>query len=472
MNNSLNTIWNDLHLGYRVPIDNVGAEDAPFTLGASASEWKEGSINNAVYNTAVRNGDYINPSEQSRFNQGTLDFISLLKYINKDMLYGVDEDSRNTLPGSFTALRGYPTATISHELITTSEYSNVFVDHNGTSGTSGDFTVFNYNLRTVYKMPYPMVFTLDITVESILILEDIVFKVEAGFNSITHYKNSTEDVETEAGRERSARAREQHREFQAQESDREDREDTREFGRNEIARESMERRRERSRLDDPATGRDQSDYGSVDPDVENARERDREQRYHELDRERKERNNLRQNAYQEGNRESVERGREKNSGEHSRETRERAAERNKQFESKREKNEQIQENRRVESVREMAERANEQDSKRRSQETKREALVRNQGGIIQSTGYNSQYNNQVDSHTQYAQDRAQYQNTQPSYNNNTNPSSGYYYYNGYNQGHAYNPGYNYNNVNYGGNAYQGAYGNTGGSYQVYGSYSR
>lgn len=101
-----------LQLGIRVPLDDRGLatlHDRPFALGNHIVGWKEGSVNLAVKKLMDVRGETAEAGDVADLNAGKLDIRRLNKYIDKDMLYGYQGDSRNKIPNDLMSFRGYPT---------------------------------------------------------------------------------------------------------------------------------------------------------------------------------------------------------------------------------------------------------------------------------------------------------------------------------------------------------------------------
>lgn len=197
MNNSENLAWNTLHKGSRVPINDTDVDGAPFNLNGNTPQWQEGSINKAVYDTHIISGGSYDVEDVNHAENLTLSFLPQLRYINNDMLYGYQEDARNTIPGSFMSFRGYPTATLAHSLIVAepSTATPVNIDGSIDESASGLYTMFFYNIVSTYKMPYDVEFTATITIGGVEIYTGYVYRILKGFNNITHYRDPSLDEE-------------------------------------------------------------------------------------------------------------------------------------------------------------------------------------------------------------------------------------------------------------------------------------
>lgn len=195
MNNSENVTWNDLHGGARVPINDTDVDGAPFNLNGSDPAWTQGSINKAIYDTHIIGGGTYDEDDAEDSESLNLAFLTQLRYINNDMLYGYNADARNTIPGDFMSFRGYPTATLSQFLTIESKHTTREVLINGQEGSSGNFAVFKYVLNSTYKMPYNIDFTITLQINGNTINTDFIYRVEKGFNFITHYRNPNLDEE-------------------------------------------------------------------------------------------------------------------------------------------------------------------------------------------------------------------------------------------------------------------------------------
>lgn len=186
--NDDNNEWNANHLGKRVPINDTGIDGAPFTI-AGSKDWLEGSVNNAVYSThLLKDTPPVYPDEDQA-TLGVLGIKPLLKYTNKEMLYGYSADARNKIPGDAMSFRGYPTPIITlNTLALISNPSNLAWDYIGnTYGSAGQFVVMSYTPTIKFKVPYNIQYTVELTngLTSYLIVE---VQIASGSLTVTHYR--------------------------------------------------------------------------------------------------------------------------------------------------------------------------------------------------------------------------------------------------------------------------------------------
>jgi len=180
--------------GGRVPINDTGVPGAPFAALADSALWKEGSVNRAVYQTHIMQGD-MQPEDIDDGTFGTLDFDKLLRYVNKDMLWGFNSDARNKVPGDYMAYRAYPTPILSHSF-TATPYTTRQELIDGKAWFSGRYTILKHQLLTAYQVPYDIVYSVDIKVNNVSVETDVEFRINAGSFYTTHYRRTAND-ETE-----------------------------------------------------------------------------------------------------------------------------------------------------------------------------------------------------------------------------------------------------------------------------------
>lgn len=190
--NAENSEWIDLHNGSRVPINDNDVEGAPFTLYSNDPDWDEGSVNKAVYDTYILNQPIADPEDAEDGELGVLDYITLLRYVNKDMLYGYNGDARGKIIGNFTGFRGYPTPVLSDELLIVEPYSTVATDLDGT-GKKGKFLLYSHSVNLAHKLPYDVVYTVTHTVNASNVYENLEYRVQSGALSTTHYRDTVAD---------------------------------------------------------------------------------------------------------------------------------------------------------------------------------------------------------------------------------------------------------------------------------------
>lgn len=187
--NNENAVWNTNHLGCRVPVNDTGLEGAPFNLGGDIPSWEDGSINKAVYETYLLTENPIVHPDDAQAQNYQLPFSALLKYINKEMLYGYNADSRYTIPGNLGALRAYPTSIVISDTLTILKTFTYFsVDFAGNKIlTPGQFLIVAAQVDIKYKVPYDIVFTLTFFVDAVQQAQ-VEARIQSGSLKITDYR--------------------------------------------------------------------------------------------------------------------------------------------------------------------------------------------------------------------------------------------------------------------------------------------
>lgn len=100
-------------IGLRCPIDDRGdasVGDSPFAMFEEIS-WEAGSVNRCVIATYLAAGGVID--EEDLPNVGKMDLFTLLKYVDRSLLYGFQGDAEGRTPGDMMSFRAYPTMDVS-----------------------------------------------------------------------------------------------------------------------------------------------------------------------------------------------------------------------------------------------------------------------------------------------------------------------------------------------------------------------
>jgi len=190
--NTDNEIWNSAHQGMRVPINDTSIEGAAFAISSADPEWANGSVNKAVYNTYILNNPIPVEDEESA-ETGVMDFHTLNKYVNKDMLWGFSSDARNKLPGDLMSYRAYPTPIVSHDLALITAYTVTFINLNGTPGNTGEFLVVKHALILTYPLPYDVVYRMNLEINAVPQLVDYEYVIHAGNLLSSGYRDASQD---------------------------------------------------------------------------------------------------------------------------------------------------------------------------------------------------------------------------------------------------------------------------------------
>lgn len=185
LSNVENSTWNEAHGGNRIPINNSEVEGAPFALSSNDPSWKNGSVNNAVYKTYIL---------ENYLDEESFDFSRLIPLINKNMLYGFNGESRGKNIHDLLSFRGYPTPEIYDTVALFSAVSSSLIDVEGNSGVQSKCIVFTHCLTLNYKVPFEIVFNLNLTINNNLIPVLYDFKIDPGNLKTTHYRVTAEEV--------------------------------------------------------------------------------------------------------------------------------------------------------------------------------------------------------------------------------------------------------------------------------------
>ena len=189
--NTENDVWNDKHNGCRVPINDTGIEGAPAALKSSDPSWERGSINKAVVSTWNLENQF-NPEDVADSNAGVLDLLRCTRYVNKDMLYGFNQDSRGKVPGDAMSFRGYPTAVVAG-----TEFNVVYANSikewspNGALGEIGEYSILSSKVTLAYKLPYAFQYTITLkhwVGEGQFTISTYEVQIASGHLTPTHYR--------------------------------------------------------------------------------------------------------------------------------------------------------------------------------------------------------------------------------------------------------------------------------------------
>lgn len=195
MNNSDNSIWNILHGGSRVPVNDTGIPGAPFAL-YSTSTWENGCINRAVVETWSINGGIFSIEDQDSSEDLNLEFNSLSPYIFKEMLYGYNGEAYNQEPNSTIDYRGYPTPlqqTLTAGILYKFSSQDYMIDGNVDSTQRS--IIIDLNLVLTYQLPYPVYGLLSFTNVNTAATITYETKIDTGSTTITHYREPQLDPE-------------------------------------------------------------------------------------------------------------------------------------------------------------------------------------------------------------------------------------------------------------------------------------
>jgi len=186
--NAENQVWNDLHDGKRVPINDTGVPGKGCALHGTRADWKEGSVNKAVYHTWILHNTFPAGSLSDAEN-GILDLLRCTYFVIREMLYGFNEDAHHKRPGDMMAFRGYPTATVAgHALEKVLATSGNDWTYEGAIGpNSGLYTIWAHSVTLNLAMPYAFQYTITFTHpdSSIEVWE---LQIAAGETVTSHYR--------------------------------------------------------------------------------------------------------------------------------------------------------------------------------------------------------------------------------------------------------------------------------------------
>ena len=184
--------WHTKFSGSRVPINDSGNLGMPFAFASNNLFWVKGSVNKTVVDTYLLNSTISDTDEAINASLGTFDFAGILKFVNKNMLYGYNADARDKTPGDMMSFRGYPTPVVaSVSLESVDPYSLNDISYTGELGVAGTFIVLLYDVELTFKVPFDFIF--DITLSNGPDIDFVTVKVDAGNNTITSYLTNPEE---------------------------------------------------------------------------------------------------------------------------------------------------------------------------------------------------------------------------------------------------------------------------------------
>lgn len=181
--NSDNLIWNQLHMGDRVPVNDTDIEGKPAALYSGSSHWSPGSVNRAVRTTLILNQNDFTLEDLEDGDNGTLSLHNIYAYVNRYLLYGYKADAYLKSAGDMLSYRAYPTATVNVTFEYMKACTNCY-DWN-LDGTLGSVLSSWIYLKASAVINYIVGYDVLVPIEYDSM--PYILKIAAGYKEPTHY---------------------------------------------------------------------------------------------------------------------------------------------------------------------------------------------------------------------------------------------------------------------------------------------